>query len=453
MLEKKQNRLAGKKIKLNGYRFLNNMLRKFIYLLGQNIRNPSLKKHFYFLKKSENWSLEELENYQFKKLKELLLVANEHSEFYKNKFIEFDLDVNKISKLSDIKSIPILTKSELLSNSKSIHTNLKFKKTFLATTSGTSGKTLKFNREETADSFNRAAIQRGYSWFNIQPWFRNGYFWGFNFSFIQKIKNNFLDFLQNRYRIFSYEENEIKNFIKQTKNASFISGYSSMIYQTAVYLNKSTLEKPKKLKMVKGTSEKVLNIYQEEVKKAFGVKMISEYGATEAGIIAFECTEGNMHINMEGVLVEEIDQEILVTNLQMQSFPIIRYKLGDYVTLAPRSKKCSCGKSHLIIDEVTGRVGKSIYGKTNIYPSLYFYYIFKNLGNTFQIFLNYQVIQEKKGKLTFLIEQELSKYELEQLNTEILKYFKEDIFYNIIPNSDFKKTKGKLKNFISLIDE
>ena len=349
------------------------MFYKLIYLLGQKYRNPSLGKIYNSLKKSEKWSLDELENYQLKKLKEILNIAYNNSSFYKSKFDELHINICEINKLSDIKKIPILTKKELISFSNDIHTNLKFKKSFLATTSGTSGQSLKFLREEAADSFNRASSQRGYSWYNINPWDKNGYFWGFNFSTFDKIKNKILDKLQNRFRIFSFEEKSLKKFIRKTQSATYIHGYSSMIYQTAVLLNKLNLPIPTNLKLVKGTSEKIFDSYQNEIEKAFGTKMISEYGATESGIIAFECKEGNLHINMEGVIVEEIDNEILVTNLQMKSFPIIRYKLGDYVSLAPRDKKCACGKEHLIIEEITGRIGEVIQGKENTYPSLYLY--------------------------------------------------------------------------------
>ncbi|ARV05516.1 capsule biosynthesis protein CapK [Polaribacter sp. SA4-10] len=429
------------------------MFHKLIYLIGQKYRNPSLGKIYKFLKISENWSLNRLEDYQLKKLKEILKTANSNSPFYKKKFTELNIDINTIKKLSDIKLIPILTKEELITNSTGIHTKIQHKKKFSATTSGTSGQSLKFFREESADSFNRAAIQRGYSWYTINPWDRNGYFWGFDFSFISKIKNNFLDSLQNRFRIFSFEEKSLKRFIKKTQKAKYIHGYSSMIYQAAVVLNKLDLPKPKNIKMVKGTSEKIFDSYQNEIKKAFGVKIVGEYGATESGIIAFECKEGNMHINMEGVLVEEIDNEILVTNLQMTSFPIIRYKLGDYVSLAPRNKKCLCGKAHLIIDEVTGRVGERVYGFKNMYPSLYFYYIFKNLSKNEKLYLNYQVVQDEKGILIFLIEQELAPNNEEKLKSEIDNYFNLDVSYTIKPNSKLITSKGKLKNFISTINE
>ena len=114
--------------------------------------------------------------------------------------------------------------------------------------------------------------------------------------------------------MFSYSENEIRKFTSKLKEATFISGYSSMIYEVAKLANKMGLSGSFNLKMVKGTSEKIYDSYQEEVQKAFGQKMISEYGATEAGIIAFECPEGYMHINMENVILEEVDGEAVVTN-------------------------------------------------------------------------------------------------------------------------------------------
>jgi phenylacetate-CoA ligase len=204
--------------------------------------------------------------------------------------------------------------------------------------------------------------------------------------------------------------------------------------------------------MVKGTSEKIVEAYQEEIQKAFGQRMINEYGAAETGIIAFECKSGHMHLNMEGVIVEEIGHEIVVTNLQMHAFPMIRYKLGDYIKLAPKNKKCECGMQHLIIEEVTGRIGQTVYGKNNTYPSLYFYYIFKNLALKQTLLLTYQVVQEEKGKLIFLIEQHLDGKELIHLENEIGVYFKNDLEFKIEHSQNLTAHNKKLKSFISNIE-
>jgi phenylacetate-CoA ligase len=353
--------------------------------------------------------------------------------------------------LEDLKKLPIISKKELLNDNIEIHSNLQFKKHFQANTSGTSGESLKFKREESADSFNRASIYRGYSWYNVKPWELNGYFWGYNFSEMAMLKIRILDSLQNRFRIFNYRKESIDFFVRKLKNAKYLHGYASMVYETAKIINSQNLEKPTNLKMVKGTSEKIFESYQDEIQKAFGQRMISEYGAAETGIIAYECPKGKMHLNMEGVIVEEIDHEIVVTNLQMHAFPIIRYRLGDYIRLAPKNATCECGMQHTIIEEVTGRIGQTVYGKNNTYPSLYFYYIFKNLASKQSLLLTYQVVQNEKGKLNFLIEQHLDSGQLLHLENEIAVYFKEDMEFTIEHSQNIAAQNKKLKSFISNI--
>ena len=425
---------------------------KLIYKIGERLRNPSISRWLPFLKESSTWPLADLEIYQLKKLQELVVIAYENSAFHKNRFDAFGIKPTDIKTLQDLKKLPITTKSDLLVHNKEIHTNLKFKKHFQANTSGTSGESLKFNREESADSFNKASAYRGYSWYNVNPWERNGYFWGYNFSEKEMLKTRILDSLQNRFRIFNYRKESIDFFIKKLKNAEYLHGYSSMVYETAKIINNQNLEKPLNLKMVKGTSEKIFEAYQEEIHKAFGQRMISEYGAAETGIIAFDCPKGNMHLNMEGVIVEEIDHEIVVTNLQMHAFPIIRYKLGDYIKLATKTKKCECGMEHLIIEEVTGRIGQPVYGINNMHPSLYFYYIFKNLALKQSLLLTYQVVQKERGKLIFLIEQHLDGKELIHLKNEIGVYFNNDMEFEINHTQNLVAKDKKLKSFISNIE-
>lgn len=422
---------------------------KYLYLLGRRWRNPSIKKCFTWLKSTEKWSITELEQHQLKKLQEICLLAYQNSPFYKDFFDSHQFHPNDLKTLADIAKIPILTKKQLLDHVSEIHTKLPLKKKYLATTSGSSGKSLQFLREEAADSFNRASILRGYSWYGVNPWEFSGYFWGFNFSFWAKIKTRVLDFLQHRFRIFSYSEHEFKKFVQQLSKATYVSGYSSMIYETAKLINTQNLPKPKQLKLAVGTSEKIVENYQSEIQQAFGVKLTSEYGATETGIIGFECVEGNLHINMEGVIVEEIDHEIVVTNLVMQSFPIIRYQLGDYVALEKTDFKCKCGMNHHVIKEITGRIGETIEGKKHHYPSLYCYYIFKNVANKHHLNLNYQVIQEKKGYLVLYIEQPMNEQEKHYLSEEIHHYFKEDIEFIIIDASLPKNTAKKTTSFVS----
>lgn len=421
---------------------------KLLYNLGKKLRNPSLNKTYSALKSSEQWTVAELENYQLQKLKELVLHSYQYSKYYRNLYDSNNINPNNITSLNDLKKLPVITKSELILHSKNIQSSFSFKKVFRANTSGTTGSALSFLRNEKADSFNRAAIERGYSWYGVKPWERNGYFWGFNFSKFQTLKTKLLDGLQNRFRLFSYNPNNVSQFAKKLKKAKYLHGYSSMIYHVAQFINSHKLEKPKHLKMVKGTSEKIFDSYKAEILEAFGTNIISEYGAAETGIIAFECPKGTMHINMEGVIVEVINHKIVVTNLQQLSFPIIRYELGDYIKLS-QVNTCACGMKHLAIEEITGRIGNQIIGLQNKYPSLYLYYIFKNLDKSKGLKVTYQVIQKEVGVLDFLVAEQLSTLNKQQLNEEITNYFKNDIIFTVKDKAPLLQNNGKFKSFIT----
>ena len=420
--------------------------------MGMAKRNPSLSPYLEFLLQSERWTLSALEDYQFEKCKELCVFAKNHSVFYKKHFEQNGFVPETMQSVEDLYVLPPISKDDLRSHRDEITTQYSFKKLTLAETSGTSGQPLSFFRNEEWDSHNRAAMFRGYAWYGVRPWDRNGYFWGYNIDKSQRWKTQLLDSLQNRFRLFDYDEAHVRQFVEQLKGATFLSGYSSMIYEVAKIINELHISNDFDLKMVKGTSEKIYPSYQEEVRKAFGQKMISEYGSCESGLIAYECPEsGHMHINMENVVVEDVGGEIVVTNLLSRSFPIIRYRLGDSIQLAPKGFRCPCGREHPVLLDVMGRVGKKIIGKSKTYPSLTFYYVFKNLMLTRQISLNYQAVQERPGHIVLKIEQNHPEL-LPCLEAELKRYFVDDLAFDIRWGEPLHTMNGKLRDFITHID-
>ncbi len=423
------------------------MIHKIIFNIGAYFRNPSYKRILSELEESKYLSSEQLRNIQKSRLNKILSHAVKYSDFYKKCYD--GIDVESIN-LDNLNTLPILDKKTLLEKNKQIHTTdvVKFKKLFFCETSGSSGEPLTFYRNEEWDSYNRASISRGLKQFNVEPYDKNGYFWGYIFSEKQKIKMRFFDFLLNRFRVFKYDDESLNVFLDKLKTATYLHGYSSMIYETAKVMNKKGL-KNRNLKLIKGTSEKIYDIYHKETLKAFGLPIISEYGAAETGIIAFECPHGNMHINEETCIVEVINNEAIITNLVSLSFPIIRYRLGDYVELS--DKICSCGRKHKIIKEVTGRIGKNIIGIHNSYPSLTLYYVFKYLAIEHAIQINYKAIQKKKGYLDINVDRILNNNERELLIESLVKYFNDDI--EVIVNEDMilHDKNGKLKDFESFL--
>lgn len=428
------------------------MFKRIMYEMGVRLRNPSLKNQMKYLKDTDNLSLEDLKQIQLVKAKELVAFAYEKSVYYKELFDSVRFKPDDLEQLADLRKIPITSKKTLIKENEKIIPTSKFERSKVIETSGTSGESLKFIKDEKWDSANRAALFRYYEWYNVKPWERNGYFWGYNIKPSKVFRTKIEDFLQNRFRLFSYAQPDILKFTKKLKKAKYLHGYSSMIYEVAKIVNRLKIKDEFKLNLIKGTSEKIYEKYQDEVKKAFGSRIVSEYGAGESGLIAFECPEEhNMHVNMQNVILEEVNGEAVVTNLLSFSFPVIRYNLGDYITLASADYKCGCGRSSYVLDDVLGRVGKLIQGKVNKYPSLTLYYVFKNLYFQEKILLNYQGVQEARGELILRIEQDEPKY-LNKILLELKKYFAEDLEVDVMFNQNLHSMDGKLKDFLSKIE-
>ncbi len=429
------------------------LFHKWLFFKGAKKRNPSIFDHFKDLKNTENLPLSELKKLNEDRLKALCVFASVYSPFYKKKFEEAGFDPQGHWTLEKFSEIPFTTKTDLIQSNDHIHTpgNL-FKKRFFVETSGTSGEILTFHRDESWDSFNRAAIWRGYSWFGVNPWDRKLYFWGYNTAPLKRLKFKLMDFTVNRFRLFDYDPGKLQSLIPKLKKVSVIEGYSSMIYELANLVADKKFDFHS-LKLVKGTSEKIFPHYQDIAQEVYGMKISSEYGATESGIIAFECPKGSMHINMEGVYVERDPEDggIVVTNLQSYSFPSIRYKLGDQIELAPDDYKCACGMQAPVILEVTGRIGKKIFGDSHIYPSLTLYYIFKNLYFNEGRTIDFQAHQYAKGKLEIWVKEPVTQSLRLLVQTEALKYFS-DIEITLIENHDFRQQAGKLRDFVSHLD-
>lgn len=89
------------------------------------------------------------------------------------------------------------------------------------------------------------------------------------------------------------------------------------------------------------------------LERVWGCPVVNEYGASEYMSIAFGCSEDWLHVNADWVLVEAVDADyrpvrlgepshtVLVTNLANRVQPIIRYDLGDSITVNP--ERCRCG--------------------------------------------------------------------------------------------------------------
>jgi phenylacetate-coenzyme A ligase PaaK-like adenylate-forming protein len=424
---------------------------RVLHHVGAWARNPSIAEEYKRLKDSEWLSLPELLAVQLTRARDFLIFAGAHSPYYGAVFRERNFDPQRLDSIEQLRELPAITKAELVTRNRDVHATHEFGRCFVAETSGTSGAALGFRKDERWDSAVRAHVMRAYDWYGVNAWDQTGYLWGYDITPRQALKTRLLDALQNRFRLFSYDEKRFREFALRLTAARCLAGYSSMIYEIGKRILDMGLETPK-LRLVKGTSEMILDAYQDISQQAFGMKIVSEYGAAEAGLIAFECPAGSMHINVEDVVLEVDEEgEVIVTNLLSRSFPIVRYRLGDTVSLS--ADRCPCGRSHPVLKDIVGRRGASLMGTHRKYPAFTFYYVFKNLAIRESLFLNYKVVQGKQGSAVIFLEGKPESAAKLLLEAELTKYFGDDVDFELRFVKSFDIERRKAQYFESHVQQ
>ena len=100
-----------------------------------------------------------------------------------------------------------------------------------------------------------------------------------------------------------------------------------------------------------GSAEK----WQEDlIARVFDCPVANEYGARDAGILAYTCPSGGIHITAENCIIEVLDPVtyepvpngqsgmLAITDLTNYVQPRLRYMLGDMGTLS--TEECCCGR-------------------------------------------------------------------------------------------------------------
>jgi phenylacetate-CoA ligase len=146
---------------------------------------------------------------------------------------------------------------------------------------------------------------------------------------------------------------------------------------------------------------------RKKIEEIYGYKAFNSYGLSEMNGpgVAFECPEQNgMHIWEDSFLVEIIDPktlqpvpdgeegELVMTSLQKEGMPLIRYRTKDLTRIIP--EPCPCGRTHRRIERIKGRTDDMLILKgVNIFPMQ----IEKKLMEISGVGTNFLIILNRQG--------------------------------------------------------
>jgi phenylacetate-CoA ligase len=228
-------------------------------------------------------------------------------------------------------------------------------------------------------------------------------------SWSQAFKERFDALLLRRKFIPAFEltENALEKLIQELNKykPKLIDGYAESLNFLAMFLKKGGRLSFKPI-AVMSSAQMLTSTTRTEIEEALGTKVFDKYGAREFSGIAYQCESSDHHHVMdESYIVEILNDgkpakpgetgEIVITDLNNYSVPLIRYRIGDLAVAVDNSKPCPCGRSLSQIGDIQGRTQAIVYCSNGRWlPGTFFAHFFKDYDN---IVLHFQIIQEDKN--------------------------------------------------------
>jgi phenylacetate-CoA ligase len=154
-----------------------------------------------------------------------------------------------------------------------------------------------------------------------------------------------------------------------------LTAYASVLHELARAVEDGKLMLKPSLEEVVNISERLMPKAREHYTEIFGAPIFDDYGMGECLFLTNGCsTSGGMHVNADWAILEVVDEKdrpvpdgvpgakVLLTNLANYVQPIIRYEIGDIVTMA--TEPCCCGNNLPLIARVEGRDSDVFYIET-----------------------------------------------------------------------------------------
>jgi phenylacetate-CoA ligase len=300
----------------------------------------------------------DVEQYSITHLKRIVRYAVENIPFYRNLYREYGVEDLKITDLSDIKRLPIITKATIREHFD------EFSGAYKLNTGGTTGEPFSLYVDKYAYSREWAHMHhiwsmRGYTYTDLKITLRG--------QSLSKAISRYNP-VHNEYMINTYIDASLhkaklmKLFTK--RDIKYIHGYPSAIYTflSELELVLSREEKNYISNSIKSCllgSEYPLQYMLKYINEVWGLDYISWYGHSEMCILAHDNTkQGTYQPFPTYGHSEVIDHHLIGTSFHNYDMPLIRYDTGDIVD---GESQRSGVLNHFMISE--GRVGDFILDK------------------------------------------------------------------------------------------
>ena len=376
--------------------------------LHADLRNKHYCDWLKFLKESENWKKDQIEEYQLSEIKRIVKYAYENSVGYHQLYNKFGITHDSIKTIDDFRKLPFIEKEMIRDNLELF--SIKIRGSRYITTGGSTGIPFGFYRD--APAFAKELASKAYQYYRIswKEGVRQLVFRGLPI----KTKNHMQYYSRfNELRCSSYhltpEWMEVFRRKAFKYLPEYIKCYPSTGYIFARFL-KETGRKFPKLKGILCASENLYDYQKALLSEVFNARVFSHYGHYELAVLAGFCEYEDVYhvlpqygfaelVDKKGNIVTKPGQigEIIGTSFIMHATPFIRYKTCDLAVL--KSWGCSsCGRPYQIWEKIEGRLQEFIITKSGRFISMTAINMHDDI---FDHIKQFQFYQKERGNVTF----------------------------------------------------
>jgi len=318
--------------------------------------------------KSELCEVQNDEEYQYRKIKEIIDYAYKHSKFYTRLYDEHGFNPDQFKTIKDLKNVPILKKKHISNSLSEILVPGYGTDDLIATaTGGTTGNSFRFYYDRECHAKRHCLtllVNERINWKVGDP---TAIIWNAHQDLdgINGIKAKIRNSLSDRTWIFdALKINEQKlthwtEILKKNK-IEILYGYAHSVTEIVRYVSENNID-GLKIRLVVTTAEPLYKESRKLIENTLNCTVVDRYASREHGPMAQECRNGVMHYFGNSIYIEtekdhsddKNSNDLLITDFWNKATPFIRYRIGD--AGSGLKMECLCGSNLPVLEAFEGR--------------------------------------------------------------------------------------------------
>ncbi len=249
-----------------------------------------------------------------------------------------------------------------------------------------------------------------------------------------------------------------------------LTGYAGVLEMLALEAEAGRLRLAPELHQITNNSEVLTDRARIRIETAFGQRVMNNYATGECPFLSNGCrTDHGAHVNADWSILEVVDEsnrpvppgtpgtKVLITNLANTVQPIIRYEIGDVVTMA--GEPCRCGCPLPRVERIDGRTADAFWIQDGSTYRQMINSVFKNAFDYTREVREWQAVQHARNRITVRLEL-LPGASLDEpharraLDRQLGMYGflgKVDVALEVVPRLEADAKSGKFRRIVSLV--